>query len=108
MRFAVVPLRYRGRPLPRLEGANRQPWVGDLRVEELRDEELMRYVRMARVLVLDRPRAVEVLGELFEPQLIAMSPLAFTLSGWERVGDQCYGQSWLVRHAEAPPCSGSL
>ena len=26
-----------------------------------------------------------------------MSPQAFTLSGYERVGDQCYAQSWLVR-----------
>ena len=39
----------------------------------------------------------EALGELFEPQIIAMSPQAFTLSGYERVGDQCYAQSWLVR-----------
>lgn len=60
----------------------------------------MRYVRTARVLVMDRPRAADVLGELFEPQIIAMSPQAFTLSGCERVGDKCYAQSWLVRLAE--------
>jgi hypothetical protein len=83
MRFAVVPMRYRGRPLPRADLANRAPWVGDLRIEELRDEQLMRYVRMARVLVLDRPRATEMLGELFEPQIIAMSLQAFTLAGYE-------------------------
>ena len=65
MRFAVVPMRSNGRPVPRAELANRPPWIGDLRIEELRDEQLMRYVRMARVLVLDRPRATEVLGELF-------------------------------------------
>ena len=76
------------------------PWIGDLRIEEIRDEQLMRYVRTARVLVLDRPRATDVLGELFEPQIIAMSPQAFTLSGFERVGDQCYAQSWLVREIE--------
>jgi hypothetical protein len=63
----------------RADVANRLSWIGDLRIEELRDELLMRYVRMARVLVLDRPRAAEVLGELFEPQIIAMSPQAFTL-----------------------------
>ncbi len=97
MRFGVVPIRFRGRPLPRAELANRSPWIGDLRIEEIRDEQLMRYVRTARVLVMDRPRAADVLGELFEPQIIAMSPQAFTLSGYERVGDQCYAQSWLVR-----------
>ena len=83
--------------MPRAELANRSPWIGDLRIEEIRDEQLMRYVRTARVLVLDRQVAPNVLGELFEPQIIAMSPQAFTLSGYERVGDQCYAQSWLVR-----------
>ena len=101
MYFAVVPIRCQGRPILRAEIANRSPWVGDLRNEEIRDEQLMRYVRIARVLVLDRPRAADVLGELFEPQIIAMSPQAFTLSGLERLGDQCYAQSWLVRQAIA-------
>ena len=67
MRFAVVPMRSRGRPLPRAGLANRSPWIGDLRIEELRDGQLMRYVRMAHVLVLDRPRAMEVLCKL-EPK----------------------------------------
>ena len=97
MRFAVVPMRSRGRPLPRAELANATPWIGDVRIEEIRDEQLMRYVRTARVLLLDRPRAANVLGELLEPQIVAMSPQAFTLSGFERVGEQCYAQSWLVR-----------
>ena len=97
MQFAVVPKRFQGRPLSRAELANRPRWIGDLRIEEMRDEQVMRYVRMARVLVLDRPRRTEVLGELFEPQIIAMSPQAFTLSGYERLGDQLYAQSWLVR-----------
>ena len=41
--------------------------------------------------------ALEALGVLYEPQIIAMSPQAFSLGGFERVGDQCYAQSWLVR-----------
>ncbi len=99
MQFAVVPMRFRGRPLPRHELANHALWIGDLRVEEMHDEQLKRYVRMARVLVLDRPRKADVLGELYEPVIIAMSPQAFSLSGYERVGDQCYAQSWLVATA---------
>jgi hypothetical protein len=97
MLFAVFPMRHRGRLLPRAELANRPPLVGDLRIEEIRDETLMRYVRTARVLDFSRPRAPAVLAELFEPQVVAMSPQAFTLSGVERIGDACYGQSWLVR-----------
>jgi hypothetical protein len=48
MRFTVVPMRRQGRRLDRHELANQEPVVGDLRVEEVRDESLGRYVRMAR------------------------------------------------------------
>jgi hypothetical protein len=103
MCFAVFPMRSHGRPLSRAELANRSPWIGDLRIEELRDQQLMRYVRMARILVLDRPRATEVLGELYEPQIVAMSPQAFTLSGYERVRDHCYAE--LARARSAGSCA---
>jgi len=97
MQFAVVLLRHRGRILSPGEISNQEQLKGDLRIEEMHDPELRRYVRMVRLLVLDRPVHTEVIGVLFEPQLIAMSPIAFTLSGWERVEERCYGQSWLVR-----------
>jgi hypothetical protein len=97
MRFSVVPMRHRGRPVDRHELANCVPVIGDLRVEEVRDESLGRYVRMARVLDMAQSKAPDLLPTLRDPVLIAMSPLAFTLSGLERVGDQDYAQSWLVR-----------
>jgi hypothetical protein len=97
MRFAVSLLRHRGRPLPREEVFGCRAFVGDVRIEEIRDEVLMRYVRIARVLVLERPRAANVLAELFEPVIIAMNAAAFTLSGVERCGEQAFAQGWLVR-----------
>ena len=39
MRFRVVRLRHRGRPLPRREWQAREAYEGDLRVEQLYDEE---------------------------------------------------------------------
>lgn len=102
MMFAVYPMRVSGRLRPRDELANLAPLVGDMRFEEIRDATLMRYVRTARVLVFERPRAACVLAELFEPQIVAMSPQAFTLAGIERVGDRSYAQSWLVRMPDAP------
>jgi hypothetical protein len=89
----------RGGPVDRYELANRAALVGDLRIEEVRDDKLRRYVRMARLVNVLRPREREALATLYDPKLIAMSPLAFTLSGFERIGEQDLAQSWLVRFA---------
>jgi hypothetical protein len=96
MRFRVLRLRYRGRPLPKREWCNRTPVVGDLRVEQLYDEELLRHVRIARLVSLVRVVDPEDLPTLYDPVLIAMSPQAFTLAGFERINGADYAQSWLV------------
>jgi hypothetical protein len=54
---------------------------------------------MARLVNVLRPRDRDALATLYDPTLIAMSPLAFTLSGFERIGEQDFAQSWLVRFA---------
>jgi hypothetical protein len=46
-----------------------------------------------------RPRERDALATLCDPAIIAMSPLASTLSGFERIGEQDFAQSWLVRFA---------
>jgi hypothetical protein len=99
MRFAVLLMRHRGRPVgvDLLRAA--APIVGDVRIEEIRDETHMRYVRTARVLDFDRPRAVRVLAELHEPVVVAMTTRAFTIAGVERIGEQAFAQSWLLRRA---------
>ena len=99
MRFAVLLLRQRGRLVGPASLRGCVPFVGDVRIEEIRDEVVMRYVRTARILDLSRPRAALVLAELHEPVIVAMSATAFTLSGVERVGEQAFAQSWLLRDA---------
>jgi hypothetical protein len=96
MRFQVLRLRYRGRPLPKREVCNRLPAIGDLRVEQLYDDELLRHVRIARLVSLVRNVGPEDVPTLFDPVLIAMSPRAFTLAGFERVDGVAYAQSWWV------------
>ena len=96
MRFAVWVMRFKGRPLPRDQLANRAPYVGELRIHDVRDAARRREVRVARLLVPERDASL-VLCELFEPTMIAMSPQAFTLAGIESSGEASYGQSWLVR-----------
>ena len=96
MRYSVFRLRLRGRPLPKREWSNRTPVGGDLRVEQLYDEELRRHIRIARLVSLTRVTGPEELPTLYEPMLIAMSPQAFTLAGFERIDGVDYAQSWLV------------
>jgi hypothetical protein len=97
VRFSVRFLRYRGRILPWRQVINRPALVGDLRIEECRDDDLHRYVKTASLWdersVLnsaDRPH-------LFDVRIIGMSPQAFTLTGFERVDGVEYAQSWIVR-----------
>ena len=96
MRFAVRRLRYKGRPLPKHEWMNRPAAIGDLRVEQIFDGELRRYLRMARVVNVGRVKDPDELPPLYEPLLVAMSPAAFSLAGFERVDGADFAQSWLV------------
>ena len=96
MRFTIRLLRYRGRTLPWREVIYRPALSGDLRVEESFDQELRRYLRTARL--VDETSVLPIPGrpELRDARLVAMSPLAFTLAGFERIEGADYAQSWIV------------
>ena len=96
MMFTVLRLRQRGRVLPRREWQGRAPLVGDLRVEQLYDEDLLRHLRLARLVHPTRAAGPDALPALYDPVLVAMSPQAFTLAGFERIEGADYAQSWLV------------
>jgi hypothetical protein len=96
MRFAVRFLRHRGRILPWREVVNQQPRTGDLRIEECLDAELHRDVRTAKLFDVESAIYSARLPELLDARLMAMSPQAFTLTGFERVDGVDYAQSWLV------------
>jgi len=96
MRFSVRPLRHRGRILPLREVMNRPALVGDLRIEECRDEELKRSLRTALLWDEHSVLPSEHRPRLFDVHIIGMSPQAFTLSGFERVEGVEYVQSWIV------------
>ena len=97
MRFAVRLLRHRGRVIPWRDVVNRVPKVGDVRIEEIRDDELHRYVRTARLFPEDGIVVVErSLPSLHDVRVIGMSQQAFTLAGLERVEGVEFAQSWLV------------
>ena len=96
MRFHVLRLRHRGRLLPKHEWMNRPPASGDLRVEQVFDGELRRYLRVARIVGIGRVKDPDELPPLYEPVLVAMSPTAFSLAGFERVDGADFAQSWLV------------
>jgi hypothetical protein len=96
MRFVVRLLRYRGRILPWRDVMNQEPKCGDLRIEECLDKDLRRYVRTARLFDEANVLPSRPLPELLDVRLLAMSPQAFTLTGFERAGGVEYAQSWLV------------
>ena len=73
--------------------------IGDLRVGQMFDEELRRNLRMARVVNVGRVKDPDELPPLYKPLLVAMSPAAFSLAGFERVDGAGFAQSWLVSAA---------
>jgi hypothetical protein len=100
MRFAVRHLRHRGRVIPWRDVVNRAPAVGDMRIEETRDDELRRYVRTAKLFPLDGASiSATALPQLHDVRVIGMSQQAFTLAGLERIDSVEYAQSWLVSAA---------
>lgn len=96
MRFLVRFLRHHGRILPWREVMNRSPLLGDLRIEECRDEELRRYVKTARLFDEATVLPNKNMPQLLDVHIMAMSPQAFTLTGFERNDGVDYAQSWLV------------
>jgi hypothetical protein len=67
-----------------------------LRIEECLDKELHRYVRTARLFDVTSAIYSDKLPELPDVRIMAMSPQAFTLRGFERIAGTEYAQSWLV------------
>jgi hypothetical protein len=97
VRFAVRFLRHKGRVIPWRDVVNRLPKVGDVRIEEIRDDELRRYVRTARLFPDDGSVVFGTnVPELHDVRVIGMSQQAFTLAGLERIEGAEFAQSWLV------------
>ena len=81
MRFLVRFLRRRGKVLPWKALMNQEPRYGDLRIEEC--------LEIGRAKEPDAPILMDV-------HITAMSPQAFTLTGFERVDGTELVQAWLV------------
>lgn len=97
IRFAVHPLRVRGRVTPWREVVNQPACVGELRIEEALDEEYRRYIRAATLTPTNSVGVARpILPALLDVRIVAMSPIAFTLAGFERIEGVEYAQSWLV------------
>ena len=76
---------------------NQPAQVGELRIEETLDEECRRYVRTATLTPTDSIGVARpILPALLDVRIVSMSPLAFTLAGFERIDGVGYAQSWLV------------
>lgn len=89
-------MRKRGVPLDRRYLAREPAIVGDLLVEEIRDAELGRTIRQARLSGL-LPKDVQVVPPLRCAELFWMGPDGFVLGGLERDGTADYAQSWWCR-----------
>jgi hypothetical protein len=95
MRFRVLRLRTAAVRCRRREWQAREPHSATFASSKLYDEDLLRHLRLARLVDIRRSPAGRAARAL-RPVLVAMSPQAFTLMGFERIEGVDYAQSWLV------------
>lgn len=94
MKVQVRPMRSRGRNMHNRELLARPPFVGDLSVAESRDHELGRSVMRARL--MDESSGNDILPELDDALLLWVSKNKLRFSGYERVEQAAYAQTWSV------------
>jgi len=93
-------MRDRGVRIPMKELANRDSYLGELVIYESTDEQTGRSVRIA-ALHGENQTSLDVLPPLRNVEITGAAPLAFTLSGFERIqgrrGAVDVAQEWWMR-----------
>ncbi len=85
---------------------------GDLFVIEVRDAELNRSVRVAKIVAGDSHR--ELLPPLLDATLAAVKPDWWTMTGWERLSEtiaahpRAYVQSWILIPSDIADAEGRI
>lgn len=96
MKVKVRPLQSKGRMLPRHLAVEQPPRIGALRVSEERDHELSRPVLRARLLDASGGTESDLLPDLSDAKLLWADNNRLRLSGFERVDEANYAQTWEV------------
>ena len=96
MRVRVSRMRERGVPRPRAEIGKGNDVIGDLLIEEARDEVLGRTLRIARVAPA-QPMDKPPLSPIADVVILWMGPQGFVLTGFETIDAAQFAQSWWCR-----------
>ena len=99
MRVKIRPMQVKGRSLKRDELRDLPPHVGLLKVAEARDYDLSRPLVRARLLDIMVGTETDMLPELLDVRLLWAEGNLLRLSGFERIGDVNYAQTWAVEVA---------
>lgn len=99
MRVKVRLLYCQGRLATHSPGAEPPRHVGELSVSESRDLKLERTSLRARLLDATRGTGADVLPELYDARLIWLQGNQWRITGYERIDDVAYAQTWAVEVA---------
>lgn len=95
MLFEVRRQRCRGRPLPKQDRQFAKAVIGDLHIEEQRADAFGRLMKVATLYASNEQSGTSESAQLYDAQLLWMSPIALVLGGLELQGDTAYAQTWL-------------
>ena len=96
MKVQVQTYRSRGELVSAAALKLKAPLHGFLSVKERKDHRLGRVARVARLIDPKEPGDIDLMPELRDAQLLGVKDNLMTLSGYERVADHDYAQSWKV------------
>ncbi|WP_287924899.1 hypothetical protein [Diaphorobacter sp.] len=99
MKVKVRPLQRQGRLMPRETAVLVPARVGALLVHEERDHELGRPVLRARLLDISGGTETDLLPDLSDARLLWAKNNKLRFSGFERVENASYAQTWEVEVA---------
>ncbi|HYD58990.1 MAG TPA: hypothetical protein VEC35_01450 [Noviherbaspirillum sp.] len=97
MKVSVVRLWNEGKQVPRWQLSTLKPVVGELRIQESRDDHLNRFMRSAHLFDFSQRGHPDALPPLVDAAVLYIKGSTMSISGFER-GDMgpTYAQTWLI------------
>lgn len=96
MKVQVIKHRVHGAFVPMESVKEKPPFTGIFSIRERKDYKAGRSVLIARLVDPEEPGEIDVIPELMDAKVIGLKGQELTVTGYERIHEQDFAQSWRV------------